>query len=157
MTRAIDTLVVFTEGEGKSPFLDDIKRQMSLIPLDWAAFLSVASISGNRLVVQVKNQPGVPFEIGTFAVKNQLKACRYNWHAVNEVWEKGFPVDGFNFDIVRNEVWATAACRVDISVVDDSGTELASYRLDLGVWTCRFDNLGIAKENSLDLPLEAVK
>lgn len=157
LTRAIDTLVVFTEGEGKSPFLDDIKRQMSLIPLDWAAFLSVASISGNRLVVQVKNQPGVPFEIGTFAVKNQLKACRYNWHAVNEVWEKGFPVDGFNFDIVRNEVWATAACRVDISVVDDSGTELASYRLDLGVWTCRFDNLGIAKENSLDLPLEAVK
>ena len=36
-------------------------------------------------------------------------------------------------------------------------TALASYRLDLGVWICRFDNLGIDKENSLDIPLEAVK
>ena len=145
LTRAIDTLVVFTEGRGKSPFLEDIEKQMKLQPLDWAAFPSVASISGNRLVVQVKNQPDVPFGIGTFAVKNQLMACRYNWHAVNELWEKSFPVGGFNFDIVRNEVWATAACRVDISVVDDSETEIASYRLDLGAWTCRFDNIGIAK------------
>ena len=36
-------------------------------------------------------------------------------------------------------------------------TALASYRIDLGVWTCRLDNLGIAKENSLDMPLEAMK
>jgi DNA helicase IV len=157
LTRAIDTLIVFTEGRGKSPFLEDIEKQMKLQPLDWAVFPSVASISGNRLVVQVKNQPDVPFEIGTFAVKNQLMACRYNWHAVNELWEKSFPADGFSFDIVRNEVWATAACRVDISVVDDSETEIASYSLDLGAWTCRFDNIGIAKENSLDVPLEAVK
>ena len=157
LTRAIDTLVVFTEGKGTSPFLDDIKRQMSLTPLDWAAFPSVASISGNRLVVQVKNQLDVPFEFGNFAAKDKLTANRYRYHSLKKLWEKSFPVGGFNFDIVRNEVWATAACRVDISVVDDSETEIASYRLDLGAWTCRFDNIGIAKENSLDVPLEAVK
>ena len=145
LTRAIDTLVVFTEGRGKSPFLDDIEKQIRLQPLDWAAFPSVTSISGNRLVVQVKSQPDIPFEIGTFAIKDQLKACRYNWHSLDEVWEKSCPADGFNFDLVCNEVWATTACRVDISVVDDSETEVASYRLDLGAWACRFDNLGTTK------------
>ena len=115
------------------------------------AFPSVASLSGNLLVVRVKSQPNLPFGIGTPAVKDQLKACRYNFHGINEVWEKSFPVDSFNFDVVRHEVCATAACRVDISVVDDSESKLASYRLDLGEWTCQFDNLGVATKNSLDV------
>ena len=156
LTRAIDTLVIFTEGRGKSPFLDDIERQMNLSKLDWAVFPSVASILGNRLVVQVKSQPDIPFEIGTSTIKDQLKACRYNWHGVNKVWEKSFPVDSFTFDVVRSEVWATAACRVDVSVVDDSETETASYRLDLGAWTCRFDNLSTTKEGGIDVRLQAV-
>ena len=121
------------------------------------AFPSVASLSGNRLVVRVKSQPNLPFGIGTPAVKDQLKACRYNWHGVNKVWEKSFPVDSFTFDVVCHKVWATAACRVDVSVVDDSETETASYRLDLGAWTCRFDNLGITKEGGIDVRLQAVK
>ena len=152
LTRAVDTLVIFTDGPGKSPFLDDIERQMNLSKLDWAVFSSVASISGNRLVVQIKSQPNTPFEIGTSAVKDQLKACRNHWHGVNKVWEKSFTVESLNFDVVGQEVWATAACRVDISVVDDSESELASYRLDLGEWTCQFDNLGVATKNSVDVP-----
>ena len=157
LTRAIDTLVIFTEGRGKSPFLDDIEKQIRLQPLDWTAFPSVTSTSGNRLVVQVKNRLGVPSSLGNFAVKNQLDANRYRYHGSKKLWEKSFPAENFNFDLVRNEVWATAACRVDISVVDDSEVEVASYRLDLGAWTCVFDNIGIAKEDSLDVPLEAVK
>ena len=157
LTRAIDTLVVFTEGHAKSPFLDDIERHVNLMKLDWAVFPAVTSMSGNRLVVRVKSQPNALFAIGTFSVKDQLKACRYNWHSINEVWEKSFPVSNFNFDLVRNEVWATATCRVEIAVVDDCESELASYGLDLGAWSCRFDNIGIARESSDAAPLKAVK
>lgn len=157
LTRAIDTLVIFTEGRGKSPFLDDIEKQIRLQPLDWAAFPSVTSISGNRLVVQVKNRLGVPSSLGNFAVKNQLDANRYRYHGLKKLWEKSFPAENFNFDIVRNEVWATATSQVDVSVVNNSEVELASYHLDVGAWTCLFDNLDVAKETSLDVPLEVVK
>lgn len=157
LTRAIDTLVIFTEGRGKSPFLDDIEKQIRLQSLDWTAFPSVTSISGNRLVVQVKNRHGVPYQLGNSAVKDQLKANRYAYHGIKQLWEKSFPAGHFNFDIVRNEVWATAACQVDVCVMNDSEVELASYYLDVGAWTCLFDNLGVATETSLDVPLEVVK
>lgn len=157
LTRAVDTLVLFTEGRSKSLFLNDIKQEMFLPSLDWAQFPSVVSISGNRLVVQVRSQQDQEFEIGTFAVKDQLNACRYHWHAVKKVWEKSFPVDGFSFDMVSNEVWATAACRVDVTIVNDAEIEVASYKWDGNVWTCRFDKLNAVKENSLEVPKAVLK
>ena len=49
------------------------------------------------------------------------------------------------------------ACRVDVSFVDDPEAGTASYRLDVGAWTCRFDNLGTAKEGGIDVRLQAVR
>ena len=157
LTRAINTLVIFTEGRGKSHFLDDIETQIRLQPSDWTAFSSVTSISGNRLVVQVKNRLGVPSSLGNFVVKNQLDANRYRDHGSKKLWEKSFLAKNFNFDIVRNEVCATATCQVDVSVVNNSEVELTSHHLDVGAWNCLFDNLDVAKETSIDVPLEVVK
>ena len=158
LTRAIDTLVVFTEGRGRSPFLDDIEQRMNLTALNWVAFPSVASIAGNRVVVQVKSNPKVPFESGNFAIKDQLKASCYDYHSIKKLWEKSFKVDGFSFEVVRSEVWATSTvCCVDISVIDDAEAKLASYKLDSGVWTCRFDNVDIAKGKSLKAQTEMVE
>jgi hypothetical protein len=46
-----------------------------------------------------------------------------------------------NLDVVRSEVWTASADRVDVFVIDDAETEVASYALNSGVWTYRFDNL----------------
>ena len=150
LTRAVDTLVVITEGWSKSPFLEVIEQTLPLNSLNWEHFPAVRSLGDRRLVVQVKDQTRKLGQSGTFLVKDQLHACRYNWHSVNKVWEKSFPDLTFNFDIVRNEVWATSANDIDVIVSDDAETEVASYKIDLGVWTCRYDNLKIAKESSLE-------
>ena len=157
LTRAIDTLVILTEGRSKSPFLEEIERKLPLNSLDWVNFPSVAALTDRRLVVHIKNQASKMDQSGTYAVKDQLHANRYNWHAVKKVWEKSFPEDGFTFEIVRNEVWAASAGGVDITVLDDAETEMASYKVDFGVWKCRFDNLGSAEERNRDDQLEPVK
>ena len=157
LTRAIDTLVIFTEGRSKSPFLAEIERTLALSSLTWTDFPSVSAFSDRRLVVQVKQQVRTFKQSGTYAVKDQLQACRYNWHAVNKVWEKSFPEVAFSFDVVRNEVWATSAGGIDVTVLDDAQLELASYKVDFGIWTCRFDNLGIARNNGLEVQTEEVK
>ncbi len=118
---------------------------------------AVSSLGDRRLVVQVRDQARRFGQSGTFLVKDQLHACRYNWHSVNKVWEKSFSDLAFNFDVVRNEVWATAANGIDVIVADDAETELASYKIDLGVWTCRYDNIKLAKESSLEDQKETAK
>ena len=55
-----------------------------------------------------------------------------------------------------NEVWAASADGVDVTVLDETETELASYRVDFGIWKCRFDNLGV-KERNLDCQTGFVK
>ena len=157
LTRAIDTLVILTEGRSKSPFLEEIEQTLPLNPLNWTDFPSVAALTDRRLVVQIKNQASKMDQSGTYAVKDLLLANRYNWHAVKKVWEKSFPEDGFTFEIVRNEVWAASAGGIEVSILDDAQTEMALYKVDLGVWKCRFDNLGSAEEKNRDGQLEAVK
>ena len=157
LTRAIDTLVILTEGRSKSPFLEEIERTLPLNSLNWADFPSVAALTDQRLVVQVKDQKRKLGQSGTFAVKDQLYACRYNYHSLNKVWEKSFPEVAFSYSVVRNEVWAASAGGVDVTVLDDAQTVVASYKVDFGVWTCRFDNLGIAKQESINSFLELIK
>ena len=156
LTRAIDTLVIFTEGRSKSPFLEEIDRKLPLNSLNWVNFPSVSALTDRRFVVQIKNQVSKMDQSGTYAVKDQLHANRYNWHAVKKVWEKSFPENGFSFEIVRNEIWAASAGGVDVTVLDDAEAEMASYKVDFGVWKCKFDNLG-AKEGVPDCQTEFVK
>jgi len=157
LTRAVETLFVITEGWSKSPFLALIEQTPPLIPLNWEQFPAVRSFADRRLVVQVKDQARKSGQSGTFSVKDQLHACRYNWHSINKVWEKSFSDLTFNFDVVRTEVWATSASGIDVIVCDDAETELASYKVDFGIWTCRYDNLEIAKESSLEDQKETAK
>ncbi len=157
LTRAIETLVILTEGRSKSPFLEEIERTLALTSLAWTDFPSVSALSDRRLVVQISNQARNLEGAGTYAVKDQIQACRYNWHAVNKVWEKSFPEIAFNFNVVRDEVWATSAAGIDVTVLDDAQLEVASYNVNFGVWICRFDNIDIAKPSDLEVQTEEVR
>ena len=141
----------------KSPFLEEIEQTLILSSLTWADFPSVSALSDRRRVVQIKDQESGLARSGTSAVKDQIQACRYNRHEVNKVWEKSFPEVAFNFDVLRNEVWATSAGGVEATVLDDAQLEVPSYKVDFGVWRHRFDNVGIAKNNSLEDQTKEVK
>lgn len=156
LTRAIDTLIIFTEGRNKSPFLEEIEQRLRVNVLDWGAYPSVAALSDRRLTVQIKNQADRAWNSGHYMVKDQLSANRYNYHSVKKMWEKSFRQDGFCFETIRNEVWAVSASGVDVIVLNDAESEIASYQLDSGVWKCRYNHLA-TNEKSLGLQLGVIK
>lgn len=157
LTRAIDTLIIVTDGRSKSPFLEEIECQQTLGSLDWANYPPVRSLTDRRLIVQVKNATRRVWDGGTFAIKDRLQAKRYTWDCVRETWEKSFPEESFSLSVVQGEVWADSADGIDVTILDDTQTELAMYTVSFGVWTCRFDNFGMAKEKGIEIQTEVAK
>lgn len=140
LTRAADTLVIFTEGRSKSPFLEELERKMPLATLDWADYPPLRGLT-TRLVVKVGNQErrgGAP----TFAIKDFLKASGYQWQSNGwPGWAKSFPAEGFRTEILKSEVWSEPADGIDVRIFDDTDTLVAQFLVDGGKWRCIADNL----------------
>ena len=139
LTRAIDTLVIVTDGSNKSPFLEEIEKRLHIDSLKWKDFPAVSAITDRRLLVQVKSQSYKLEKVGTYPIKDLLHANRYLWHSVNETWEKSFPVKGFDLYLVQSEVWAQSADGVAVNFFDDAENQLASYLVNSGEWACSMD------------------
>ena len=108
---------------------------LTLKVLNWKDFPPLAAITDARVVVQIKDQKRRPYNSGTFAVKDQLKAGGYKWQSVDLLWEKSFPKENFDMKSVRSEAWASSPDGVEVRVVDEAGIQVAAYRVDFGVWT----------------------
>ena len=140
LTRAIETLVVITDGRDKSPFLEELEHRRPLSAIEWAEFPPVRS-STTCFVVKVGNQErrGVA---PTLAIKDLLQAAGYQWGATGwRGWEKSFPAEGFSLEILKSEVWAAAADGLEIRVFDDTETLATHYLIDKGKWRCLYDEL----------------
>src|SRR5262249_5959222 len=109
LTRAAETLVIITDRQRKSPFLEEIEQQIRLAPIQWADFPPVSARS-ERLVVRVGNQPGRG-SLPTFTIKDFLKAEGYGQHRANLdfYWVKTFPADGFSVAQLKDSIWSTTA------------------------------------------------
>lgn len=140
LTRAADTLVIFTEGRSKSPFLEELKRKMPLAAVDWADYPPLLGLT-TRLVVKVGNQErrgGAP----TFAIKDLLKAAGYQWQSTGwQGWAKSFPAEGFRTETLMSEVWSERADGIDVRIFDDANTPVAQFLVNGGEWRCIADNL----------------
>lgn len=140
ITRAIDTLIVITDGKNQSPFLEEISRNKPIPALKWNQFPAVNALTNQRLVAKVKSTSGYRDQGGTFPIKDLLHAARYMWHAERKVWEKSFPVEGFELEKVKSEVWAKAADNVEVSFADEADNTVAMYSVRSGVWTCTVES-----------------
>lgn len=141
LTRAADTLVVFTEGSNPSPFLEELLQKMPLTAINWAKYPSLRGLTNRRLIVKVGNQErfgGAP----TIAIKDLLKASGYLWQSTGwPGWEKTFPTEGFKTDILKLEIWSESANGIDVRILDDTNTLAARFLIDDGKWNCLIDNL----------------
>ena len=72
LTRAVNTLVIFTEHGNASPFLDDIQRVQPIPAIHWPDFPPMPGTM-RCMVVQVGNQEGKGSE-PTLAIREGLKA-----------------------------------------------------------------------------------
>ena len=140
LTRAVKMLVIFTDGQNKSPFLEELERKQALRVIECKEFPPVRG-STTRLIVKVGNQErrGVG---PTFAIKDQLRATGYQWQSRGwPAWAKSFPAEGFSLDTLKSEIWAGSADGLEIQVFDDTETLAARYFVDEGHWRCLEDEL----------------
>ena len=139
MTRAIETLVCITDGENKSPFLEDLEHRQPISRIKWTDFPAPPV---NRFVVKVGNQEtrGVA---PTFAVKELLQADGYQWQTADRRgWAKSVPAERFRLETLKAQAWAREADGLEIRVFDDAEILLVAHALiDKGKWRCLVNKL----------------
>lgn len=101
LTRAVETLVIITDGRSKSPFLEELECRRPPSAIRWSEYPPVRGLTNQRLVVRIQDQINKTSRGGTFKIRDLLNASKYNWHAVGKHWEKSFPVDGFEINTVE--------------------------------------------------------
>ncbi len=140
LTRAVDTLMIFTDGRNKSPFLEELERKIQLSTVNWTDYPPLRGLT-SRLVVKVGNQEqrgGAP----TFAIKDLLKASGYQWQSSGwPGWAKSFPTDGFRVETLSSEIWSEHADGIDVRIFEDTDALIAQFQINSGVWSCVVDNL----------------
>lgn len=141
LTRAIESLVIFTDQGSKSPFLADLERKQVARKISWDEFPPVRGAI-TRLVVEVGNQVGRG-GAATFAIKDSLKAAGYQWQNKGwPSWVKSYPAEGFSVKALESELWAAEADGIEVRILDDTESVIAQYSIDGGNWLCRLDQLG---------------
>lgn len=140
LTRAVETLVIVTDGEKKSPFLKELECVIPLPAIKWHDFPPVRT---NRLVViKVGNQErrgSTP----TLGIKDILKESQYQWQTNGwKAWAKSIPIEGFTIDAIKSEIWCKSADGIEVRIFDATETNLlARYLIDNGNWRRATDSI----------------
>lgn len=133
LTRAVETLVIITDGRSKSPFLQELEHKRATSPIKWQDYPPLRGTT-TRLVVKVGNQDRRG-RAPTFAIKDLLKSTGYQWQSTGWAgWAKSFPADGFAIEKIKEEVWAEPADGIEVRIFDDTETLTASFLIDAGHW-----------------------
>ncbi len=132
LTRAVDTLIILTEEQSSSPFLQDIISKQSLYRIGWDNFPPVRD-ENSRLTVRVGNLN--KYNNGaTYAIKDQLKASGYRWESRNKVWQKSFLEEGFSIENLKKSIWSPGANEICVHIVDDHESSVDEYVIYSGQW-----------------------
>jgi len=132
LTRAVDTLIILTEEQSISPFLQDITIKQPLERIDWDKFPPVRE-ENSRLTVRVGNL--IPQNNrATYAIKDQLKASGYRWDSANKVWQKSFLEEGFSLESLKESILASVANQIRVDIIDDHESLVGKYAIHSGRW-----------------------
>jgi len=141
LTRAIQKLVIITEGRSRSPFLDGLEGKSDIPTINWADFPPLSEVTNKRLVVRIGSQE-CRGSSPTFSIKDFLKASGYQYQSTGwKSWVKSFPLDGFKIDVLKSEVWAEKAHGIEIRIFNDKDALAGHYVVDSGKWRCIVDKI----------------
>jgi len=133
ITRAIKNLFIITDQDSISPFIEDIKRAITLETIDWSEYVPFTGQS-ERIVVKVINREGYG-KSPTFNIKELLKAANYKWHSSGwNGWAKTFVRKEFKIEHIKEEVWTKSADGIQVELVDGNEKVLSRYVIQNGVW-----------------------
>ena len=129
LTRAAETLIIFTDRRTKSPFLEEIESTARPVLMRWNDWPPVAARSA-RLTVMIGNQPGRGSS-PTMNIKDLLKQEGYVFRNFDRwpCWVRTFPHDEFTEDNLRAAKWFASARGVEVRVLDEQDRLVASLLL----------------------------
>jgi DNA helicase IV len=130
MTRAIDELIILTEHDRKSPFLEEVEARKTLGALDWYDYPALDD-PDKSIVVRVGNQEGRGSN-PTYEIKDNLKASGFSWERTG--WARSFIANGFDVETLKNQAWAKDAGGIEVRIQSSSGSSKERYLIDDGEW-----------------------
>jgi DNA helicase-4 len=110
ITRAQDSLALFTETAARSPYLGDIQSHVSIDSLSWEDLPPVPSLNSPHLEIRVFN---------AYEVKDQLKDLKYRWDPAKKCWHRTSMAEGFSFKALLRQPWVCEG--VSIEVYSETG------------------------------------
>ncbi|HLW66356.1 MAG TPA: UvrD-helicase domain-containing protein, partial [Gemmataceae bacterium] len=153
-TRAEDTLVLITEQNVVSPFLQEVQSRTKVTKIDWTRFPPILCVT-SRLVVKVGNQDSTVAD-ATLAIKDHLKAEGFRWHSAGwRAWTKSFATADFSIDTLQKSPWGRSANGVEVRLCDEQDEVRARWLVDAGQWRCVLDRLADTRDNEPDMGLTA--
>ncbi|MEZ9819880.1 UvrD-helicase domain-containing protein [Shewanella sp. 10N.286.45.A1] len=127
LTRAEKDLFIITDTKEPSPFFDNIRSATFMNAIQWDTYPPfVAEGQVRRVSVHIKNFQYAE-NSGTFPIKDLLNASGYRWRAVSKTWEKTFPMEEFDINILTSEVWYSAATNLQVDMIDDTQKHINTW------------------------------
>lgn len=134
-TRAARRLIVLTESQRESPFLECIKPLAET--LRWEDFVPFIDKDG-RLEIKIYNQLGYGTN-ATYERREILKAHGFRWSgSEGKYWGKVLPKGTNESDVARTlkeEAWAKQASSLEVHACTPDGTVIAIYQCGETEWT----------------------
>lgn len=138
-TRALNTLLLVTDGKQESPFLESMRDLCE--HLDWDDFPPPLG-SGSRWIVKVGSQPGRGSK-PTIDVKNDLKAHGFGFFGKGPWphWARTYSCsDDETQSLVQtlhSHSWAQSGAGLEVQICNERDSVLGMYWVDGGTWTAR--------------------
>lgn len=139
LTRAEEHLIIFTETNNESPFLEDLRSKKSIPLLNWSNYPPSVEVE-KRITARITNQTGRGGN-GTYAIKLLLKEDGYFWKN-NSEWARTYESENFSIQAFFNEaLWLSQADRVEVKFSNDLEKLLAHYQINKGKLICIFNQI----------------
>ncbi len=121
MSRPTNALIILTEKENESPFLDgNLKYMLFQDKLDINR-LEYPKEKGSYYIIEITK--------GTYNIRQYLAANQYIWDSMKKAWKKSFPVDAFTKERLLKEPWVKYANDILIHVEDEFGNKICSFKI----------------------------
>ncbi len=138
-SRAKRRLILITDGQRISPFLQVVQQKCTQAGWEEFPFVSAAA---DRWIIEVASQPGLGAS-PTVAVKDLLKAdgFRFNGDGESRKWERtdAIPAGGIPalLESLKTRTWAVRAHGLQVRIREIDGKTLAVFEVSSGTWRSR--------------------
>ena len=104
-TRAKETLVIITESQKPSPFLENNKNSTPLVEIDWREFPTPSSIATDVYLITV---------CSAYPVKANLIDLGYKFDDITKCWSLQISSKDWSEDSFKKQVWISNVGKIEV-------------------------------------------